>query len=113
MGSPSYVDKATAQNIGGEAGNHQGNGVCILTLARKLEAVHRTTTINKRAIPRVLLAKRPRGVFSPCLISGRPGLSGDSEFSLLSTVTGNVESPLLLGEREDEAVASIFAVKKV
>lgn len=81
----------------------------ILTLARKLEAVHRTTTINNRIIPRVRLAKHPRAVPFPCLISGMPGLSGDSEFSLLSSVTGNGESLLLLGEREeDEAVAAIF-----
>jgi hypothetical protein len=33
---------------------------------------------------------------------------GDTELSLLCSVTGKVESPVLIGEREDEAVAAII-----
>lgn len=89
-------------------------GIIILTLARKLEAVHRTTTISNRAIPSVLLAKPPRAkpfcVLSPCLISGISDLRGDSEFSLLPSETGKDES---LRGREDEAFATIVAVSEI
>lgn len=47
---------------------------------------------------------------SSCLGSGISDLRGDSELSLLSSVTGSVEPLVLMGEREDEAVAAIVVV---